>query len=243
MQKVMGKSRKLQISEAEVRAVPTPEWTRTWHPVPHGMVLDALEDSVNNMGIGIRGMDYALTANGNNMFGNWELDISDNGAYMTMGFRNSLNKLFSFGIAVGYLITNCTNLCLSGDFVQKMKHTRGLDKYTLQRMTDHSTEDLVPRLNGFSDFMKALKGREVSDTRRKALTYNLMDNGAFPPSQFKQFNDAWVEERDTHGNNLYALHGAGTRIMRDASLFKVSDRSMALNNTLKYHELMGRDWH
>ena len=54
----------------EVRAVPTPDSTETWFPVPHGTVVDAIKTGLaENSSFNVVSEEYGLWADGARLFG------------------------------------------------------------------------------------------------------------------------------------------------------------------------------
>lgn len=219
-----------RVTEAEVIAVPQPEFTRSWRPVSHATVIDILGKAVKETGMEVVNKEYSITTNGNNMFGAWTLSNGNDDAAWSIGLRNSMQKTFAVGICAGTRVFVCDNLCFSGDFVEFRRHTSGLTIEALEALSFRAMGKTIDKMSELEGFMSRLHRFELPDLERKILTFEAMEKGVFPPSKFEAFAGAWMEERDLHGNTLYAFYGAGTRVMRGSSLFTVSDRSAALNN-------------
>ena len=68
---------------------------------------------------------YAVSKDGNDMFGVMELDQGMDGARFALGIRNSNAKRFRFSITVGYRVFVCENLAFQGDFEPVLaKHSK-----------------------------------------------------------------------------------------------------------------------
>lgn len=228
-----------RVSEADVMAVPEPPFTETWHPVAHARVLKALEEAASRIELGIKDRAYSMSKNGELMFGSWqlELDADEERAY-EIGIRNSINKRFAIGLTAGTRVFVCDNLAFTGEFIDFRKHTNGVDDAELERLAEGAFEKAVPQLKLFDEWHRSLKTVNLEEDMAKLLTFDAMERGIVSPSRFKEFLECMKTERETHGDTLYAWHGAVTRLMRADSLFAVAETSKALNKIIaEYLEL------
>jgi hypothetical protein len=112
-----------------VNAVATPEPTisvknRLWQPVAHGAVIDAVENSILGSGLSIADRAFALTKGGSRLFGLITLGSDQPDYAVTIGLRNSHDKTFPVGLALGSRVFVCDNLAFSSDVNIASKHTR-----------------------------------------------------------------------------------------------------------------------
>jgi hypothetical protein len=114
------------VSREQVDAVVTPESTKTWTAVPHGVLVDSVVGSIEAGGLSIREQSFALTRNGDRLFGLLTLGGVDDGGdhAVTVGIRNSHDKTFPVGLAIGSRVFVCDNLAFSSEVTIKTKHTR-----------------------------------------------------------------------------------------------------------------------
>jgi hypothetical protein len=114
------------VSREQVDAVVTPRATDTWTPVGHGLLVDAVEDSLAGTGLAVVDRAFALTSGGDRLFGLLTLgNDNEGGDYaVTIGIRNSHDKKFPVGLACGSRVFVCDNLAFSSEVVIKSKHTR-----------------------------------------------------------------------------------------------------------------------
>lgn len=221
-------------SEQEVRAVPEPEFTETWHPLGHDKVLTALEKAVETAQITVTKKEYSLNQEGLNMFGVWNLDVQDDGMNWAMGIRNSLNKKFAVGVCAGSHVFVCDNLAFTGQFIEFRKHTGQLNMEELYALAGRAVTGVTKKMNIFAEWHGQLKNFPLDDTAFKVLTFESMRRQVFAPSKFRKFLDCYEEENDqtAHSESLYAFHGAVTRLMRGQSLFQVQRDSDKLNRII-----------
>ena len=226
------------IDEKSVTAVPEPEFTKTWHPMSHEKVIHSLEKAFSLKGLDLPTEDkrkYSLTSNGNDMFGVWDIPGGQEKEMgWSIGIRNSMQKTFAVGICAGNTVFVCDNLVFDGKFIEFLKHTGRLTEGGLLDMSSRAIDGVINRLSNLTKWHVKLKEIDLEEQNFKVLTYNAMVNGVFPPSKFSEFIKCYDEENkvslDT-AETLYAFHGAATRLMRSATLFNVSNRSVALSKS------------
>lgn len=235
----MSLSGQRRVSEAEVLAIPEPEWTKSWHPVGHGKVIEVLDRAVTDLGLEVAGKEYSLTAEGANMFGSWELHPVEEGAdkVMLLGIRNSVNMSFALGITAGQRVFVCDNMVFSGDFITFRRHTGRLDLDELKIIADHSIHQVIGRMEELAIWIDQMREYPMSESDVKLLTYDAMNEGVIPPSRFRAFQTARDEEKkdNPHPESLNCFYGACTRLMRCESLFNISDKSDPLNALMELY--------
>lgn len=218
----------MKLTEQEVRSVQEPEFTKSWHPVSHGKVIDALEMAVDGRNLGIIGKNYSLNKTGMNMFGTWRLERKKNGISWMVGFRNSMSKAFAIGICAGTNVIACSNMMFSGEFIEFRRHTSGVDLEELRILSEKAVSGIYNRLEALTDWHDNLKNYSLNKEDFKILTYNAMENGVVVPSRFEKFLECNHQELKLNDRSLYTFHGACTRLVREQSLFNIADRTKNL---------------
>lgn len=113
------------ISLADLERVPTPPATATHHPLPHFDLVNMVKYSLGYFGHEVVEEHHAIDKDGLRYFGVLSLR-SDYGDYTDIvGLRNSADKSFPIGIAIGASVFVCSNLSFMGDHVIRRKHTQG----------------------------------------------------------------------------------------------------------------------
>jgi len=231
--------------EGEVRAVPEPDFTDTWHPVSHARVIDALDGAVRDTGLEVMEREYSLNQSGTRMFGAWTLDFKTNGSAYSLVFRNSIDKSMLVGVGGGLKTFICDNLMISADFLSFSKHTSGLDNDRLIEMSKDALTGAWVHMEKLDHWHRQLKTVDVPARQFKEIVYDLIDNNVFSPSRLRAFQAAHEEERnlirvskDFTGQNphiyydkdtsLHTIRGACTRLMRTENLFAVAERNRRL---------------
>lgn len=224
---------KNQAAIEEVRGIVAPEWTETWHPVSHAMVMDAVELAIDDAGIGVVNRRFELASKGNRVFANYTLDVSGNGIQYQYGWRNAIDKAFAVGFAAGTLVTICSNLMFKGDFLEFRKHTNGLEWDLLLELAKKATKQIIAETASLIEWQKGLREITLTEDEYQVLTYRALNQGAVAPANFHEFEKSYVEEVRLQGENLYSFHGAATRVMRGNGFFTISNKSKALNGLME----------
>jgi len=137
----------------DLRTVPVPERTRTHVPLPHIELVDMVKYALGFYGHEVIEEHHAI--HGERYFGLMTLK-SEYGDYTdTVGLRNSHDRTFPIGIALGSCVFVCSNLSFMGDHVIRRKHTA------------NSKRDL-PGL--VSEIVEPLKAERLQQ-HQKLLTY------------------------------------------------------------------------
>lgn len=106
-----------------LRQMITPDATNSHVPIPHHAVVDMVKYSLGFYGHELVSEDYGVTPDGNRFFGVLSLK-SPYGDYTDMvGLRNSHDKKFPIGIAIGSRVFTCDNLAFVGEHLIKRRHT------------------------------------------------------------------------------------------------------------------------
>lgn len=220
---------KERLDRETIKAIPAPERTKTWNPISHGEVLEALDMVIRSQGVGIREESYSIANSGLNLFGTWTLDITmegSGGRLVQVGFRNSLKKTFAVGICAGTHVIACSNLMFNGEFLEFRKHTGRLDFDELLVTANTAFAGVIAQSTELNQWQNALEMVPVKEDQHKVLTYEALDAGILPPNRFKEYQRCYEEEVElAEGKRtLSQFHGAITRMSRDLNLFTVSGR-------------------
>lgn len=224
--------RNARTMEDVVRNVPEPAFTKSWHPISHAKLLDAMESSVELLGAAPISKSYTLSEDGLDMFGTWTLDIEYKDNYLNIGFRNSMKKHFAVGFCAGRFVIVCSNLQFSGEFIEFRRHTSGLDMDELRQLSMKSLNKVRTQMTEFADWHESLKQVALTTSEFKQLTFDAMTRGVFPPSKFQSFRDNYNVEVMHYGQNLFSFYGGVTRLLRDGSLFIIQQSTKALNGLM-----------
>jgi len=106
-----------KISKEDAFAIPVPEQTNTYTPVPNEALWDMLQKTAESKGLKLGEPEMGYAHNGQRLFGVAEItnqDYLDEEVRLTLGFRNSYDKTLSVGVCFGSKVFVCDNMCFSG---------------------------------------------------------------------------------------------------------------------------------
>src|SRR6185369_14962873 len=98
-------------------AVPVPEATESYHPVPYPRFVEEVELHVPRFGLKIQSEAFALARDGKQMFGVLTCTNGKptDGYALAIGLRSSLDRSLAVGMTSGHRTLVCDNLAFSGE--------------------------------------------------------------------------------------------------------------------------------
>lgn len=196
----------------DLLALPCPESTETHTVVPHSRIVEAIIE-----GLGMRRFDvvrdeYAVTPDGNRMFGTLEINEEGSGLRLLIGCRNSHDKTFSLALTVGYRVFVCDNLAFHGDFTPvTRKHTKNFDHVDV---IDMAIGKMQRHFEPMKKRIDAWKGHDLPDVKAKAIIYDAFVAGHLkvarklaPVVHDRYFNP---EHEEFQARNMWSLSNAFT---------------------------------
>jgi hypothetical protein len=151
-----------EVSREELATVEAPPPTKTWFPIKHSDVLDAVLETVDQTGFAVENMRLALSRQGAQFFGTLDLrsPIAD-GVSLAVGVRNSINQTLPLGFVAGTRVFVCDNLAFRSELLVSRKHTvNGRVRFR---------EAIAQAVQGLETF-RAVESRRVELMRAAALT-------------------------------------------------------------------------
>ena len=236
---ILGAGRGDIVSEPEVFLTTTPEATETHYPIPHGTLIETVRDVVRGAQWSITDTDYALFHENNEMFAVWRIQNGQSHPDydLTIGLRNSHNKMFAAGMAVGSYVMVCSNLDFSGEVAIGRKHTR----YILRDL-----RGLVETAFSKVQAMRILQDRrievykenapsdtEVHDFLIRSVDQKVMAN-SYVPKVLKEYRTPSHEEffRDGRVRTGWTLLNAYTEVFKKVNALTLPDRTIKLHRML-----------
>jgi hypothetical protein len=222
---------KERFTRNEVMAIPSPEYTKTWHPISHKEVINSLTAVLKNKGIKVVSETYSVKNHGNNIFGTFVLDIIKSGQNLMVGLRNSIMKTFAVGVCAGTHVIVCSNMQFKGDFIEFRKHTSGISYDELLEIEDRAIDQVIVQGKETVKWHEGLRKYALEAPKFKQITYDAMERGILAPNHFNKFLEAHTAELElvkSKTGTLYEFHGAVTRMNRDLNLFTIDSRTREL---------------
>lgn len=226
---LLGKNR---VSEAEVMAVPEVDWTDTFHPIHHKLVISALRHSLDALGLEVAKAEYVVASEGRKMFSVWDLNNGTSELCWSLGIRNSMDKSLAFSITCGSRVFVCSNLAFSGEYVTFRRHTRGLDIDELEFIAFRTMKRMIPKLQAFQNWHESLKEHSLSEADFRILLVEILAQNVVPASKFPALYDLYTK---VYGGTIFGLHESVTDVLRESNLLYLPKKSEILNQIINHY--------
>lgn len=207
-------------TKADLAAVPVPEETDSYVPVPYVRFVEEIELHAPRFGLVIESETFALSRAGQQMFGILDLRApGPDGDYtLALAIRTSYDHSFSLGIAGGLRVFVCDNLAFAGEFTLNRKQTLFVFR---------DLPDMVFRLLAQVGPFRERQEREIAVWKRHELqaasAHHLMIEAvradAIPVSRLPHVIEAW--ETPQHEafapRTAWSLYNAFTEVQKSRS--------------------------
>ncbi len=218
----------------DIAAVPVPEETKTYKPLPHhDLATNTMrigQEMMETKGFKVDKAQFGLDRTGNRMFGVVSFANGVQGIGLAIGFRNSYDKSMSAGFAIGGRVFVCDNLAMAGELVVMRKHTGGIieelrDKLVLtyHRATTTWTKLVEDR--------QRMQDIPVDDDLAYATMGPAYGRGLISAGQLPKVNAEWKTPRHEEfaPRNLWSLYNAVTEVYKGLPVHRVMERHITFH--------------
>jgi uncharacterized protein DUF932 len=168
-------------SAEDLAAVPVPEVTDSYCPIPYGEIIGQVKDTLPRFNFRLDREQYALAREGLQMFGVIRVSNGHNrdDLQLAIGLRSSYDKSLAPELVSGTSVFVCDNLAFSGAVHVKRKQTSRSweDLHFMVYEMIHKVDKLFARTVSIYDQMKGLA---IDDTVADHLLLNAARARAFP---------------------------------------------------------------
>ena len=221
-----------EVSAEVLDAVPTPPATPTWSPVPHGGLLRAVKSAMTGGGLSIVNESHGLTRAGDRYFGLLQVEGDNEDYGLVVGVRNSHDKSFPVGLAIGCGVFVCDNLAFSGEISLTRKHTRWASR-DIEGLACRAIGNLITHRGQQDRRIAVYKERPIDDREAHDVIVRAIDARAIVASQLPEVLREW--RKPSHPEflprNAWSLFNAFTEVAK-------GNLSLCLHRTQKLHGLM-----
>jgi Domain of unknown function (DUF932) len=209
-----------QATKADLAAVPVPEPTESYHPVPYGRFVEEIELHVPRFGLSVQSSQFALAREGAQMFGVLTcVNGKPAGDYaLAIGVRNSYDRSLSVGLVAGTRTFVSDNLAFSGEVRMNRKHTvhvfRDLPDLIYRMLSQVSS--MRERIDGE---IAAMKVRDLPPAHAHHLMVEAVKAEVVPASRLPKVIDAWEkpQHEEFAPRTAWSLFNAFTEVQKSAS--------------------------
>ncbi len=161
--------------------VPNPALTRTYEPILHGEIVDAVKNEAKHVGLEIKQTNYGLSKSGSRLFAVIDFAHSSLPNYSwSVGFRNSYDKSMSASICAGARVFVCDNMVFSGNISFTTRHIprNGFSDYIQEAFAD-----LPQEMEKFQLNLESLKGEDLTDDQARLLVFTAAEKKIIASSE------------------------------------------------------------
>ena len=153
---------------------------------------------------------------------------------MVFGLRNSHDKKFSAGLALGSGVFVCDNLSFSAEVVIGRKHTKRIME-DLPFLVSRAVGSLVDLRQNETNRFASYKETEISGDQAAGLILNALDNKAINTTRVPKVWDQWktpAHSEFAEATNIWRLFNGFTEVYKEMGLMDAPTRSRALHGIL-----------
>lgn len=235
------------ISRGELNLLPTPEALGRFHqPYGFGDYVDTVHESLDLLGLEVRGQEYEVTHDNNRLFGALEVGLKEGDLITSdewkvlVGLRGSHDQSVQRGLVIGSQILVCSNLCFSGNIANiATKQTTNIGS-RLPRLIRNAVDQIPELAHLEQQRFDSYKALEVKPRVGDAGLVELYRRGAFTNAQLARAIHEWEEpafEEHTHADpgavvrSGWRLFNAATEALKPATASSNADSNALTRRT------------
>lgn len=220
----------------EVQSVNTPLPERRWHPIAHATLVNQTLEALSNTPEIVTGkMQHSLTRDGSRYFG--IVDIANgenrNDYGLTVGIRNTHDRSFAAGLALGTRVFVCDNLCFSAEVVLHRKHTLRIVE-DLPRLANTAIGRLLEQKNEVHQRIETWKQYFLSQAQVNDVLIRALEAHVITSTQIPMVLNQWKKPRfaDFETRTAWSLANAFTEIIKRYRPEEITRRTIPLQGIL-----------
>lgn len=238
--------RNTAITRRELFATPAPEWTDTWKPINHSMLLNYVLQELRGRSLEVVEECHSLTRQGDHYFGLISIGAEDpdDDFASVIGIRNSHDKVFGAQLVAGAGVFVCSNLSFDGEFKVSKRHTPGILE-ELPQLVGHAMDQVLARVDPTREMFNDFKQSFLNNNDAALIIMELVNRGILPPSRTGKVWAEWVNPSCTdhaeNGYTVWRLFNAVTENLKQSLLEapRTTSETQALLRGVVHEELFG----
>jgi Domain of unknown function (DUF932) len=164
-----------KVTRDELKMIRVPDSTRTFKPIPHYEVVDALVEALGFRHITVVRDEYAVPPDGMKMFGVLDLETAFDGCRFAIGIRNANDRSMRLGLTVGLRVFVCDNLSFQGEFTPVLaKHSKN---FSIVDSLAIGVDRIQRNFDPLRQQVETWRSRQVSDEQAKLVIYRAFIEG------------------------------------------------------------------
>ena len=206
-----------EATKADLAAVPVPDTTESYFPVPYARYVEEVELHVPRFGLEIKSSAFALARDGAQMFGVLTCTNGHVGKdyALAIGLRSSYDRSLAVGATFGSRCFVCDNLAFTGEVSMSRRHTamvfRDLPDLIYKMLSQVST--MRERMDAE---IAAMKVRELVPPQAHHLMVEAIRANVLPASRLPKVIEAWEEPQHEafQPRTAWSLFNAFTEVQK-----------------------------
>lgn len=222
-------------SGEQVNAVQTPSPSASWFPIAHSMLIQLLTSALPNFGLRVVNQAHGLWKDGLRYFGLYQVesDTPDSDFGLVFGLRNSHDKRFPAGLALGSGVFVCDNLAFSSEIVVGRKHTRWIVR-DLPALITAAVGKLMTVRHDQQRRIDAYKQTELTDTQAHDLIVRALRSKIVNATSVPHVVNEWHGKRHPEfaPRTAWSLFNGFTEVFKRGSLIELPPKTTKLHGLL-----------
>jgi hypothetical protein len=215
----------------------TPTGTHSHRPIPHMDLVELTADRLDQIGLKIVSQQHALSHHDNRYFGMFGLaGVGNDGASaqdgyeLILGLRNSHDKTFPAGLALGSHVFICDNLAFSGEVKIARKHTVNILR-DLPRLVTVAVNRVASQRQTMANRIERYRNHELNDAQAHDLIVRSLDHQVITATKIEKVVREWRKpaHEDFAPRTAWSLFNAFTETMKEYSVDSMYKRSQPLH--------------
>jgi hypothetical protein len=226
------------VDRADVLSVATPIATPSWTPLPHGRLIETVEEALSASRLTVGSVAHSLTHDGARYFGLMEIvrDAETGDYCWVLGLRNSHDKTFPAGVTAGAQVFVCDNLSFTGEVKLARKHTRFIGR-DLPLLVERAIGLLLNRWHDQSVRFSSYKESAITDGSAHDLIVRAVDVGICSNRMIPDILKWWRKpaHEEFRARSIWSLFNSFTEALKQGNLAELPKRTEALHGLLDSH--------
>jgi len=218
-----------EITREVVAEVLTPAATETWQPIPHITVVNNVLGAFSNSGFAVSKERHGLWRDGLRYFGTFDIATNDGTRGFSIGIRNSNDKSFPAGCAIGERVFVCDNLAFVGEIQFGRRHTTNIMRDLPARISD-----IIAKFIKFKGLAAnrwlAYEDTTVGDAKVHDLLIRSVDENIIPLRTVASVLEQWRSPKHDafRPRTINSLFNAYTEALKGTSEWELPTRTTRL---------------
>jgi len=159
-----------KVSRDELKLVAAPDGTRTFKPIPHYEIVDALVEALGFRYINVVRDEYAVSPDGMRMFGVLDLESGFDGCRFAIVIRNVNDRTLRLSLTTGVRVFVCDNLSFQGEFTPVLaKHSKN---FSIVESLAIGVDRIQRNFDPLRRQVETWRSSQITDDQAKLVIYH-----------------------------------------------------------------------